>query len=112
MLARLGKIFPIHAMPVPHPHGSRKRRLAPRDRFITNESDNEWTDRTRTLLTAADELFATKNLSTTTYQQLRRELDKNQILEFSMLVGHYVMGAMMLDGTGCKVEPVFSLDTR
>ena len=34
-------------------------------------------------------------------------------LEFSMLVGgHYVMAAMMLDGTGCKVEPVFSLDTR
>jgi hypothetical protein len=91
VLARLGKIFPIHAMPVPHPHGSRKRRLAQRDRVITNESDNEWTDRTRTLLTAADE---------------------NQILEFSMLVGHYVMAAMMLDVAGCEVEPAFSLDTR
>ena len=43
-------------------------------------------DRTRTLLTAADELFATKNLSTPTYQRPRRELDENQILEFSMLV--------------------------
>jgi len=47
--------------------------------------------RTRTLLTAADE---------------------NQILEFSMLVGHYVMAAMMLDVAGCEVEPAFSLDTR
>jgi hypothetical protein len=51
-------------------------------------------------------------LSTTAYQQLRRELDENQILEFSMLVGHYVMAAMMLDVAGCKVEPTFSLDTR
>ena len=47
-----------------------------------------------------------------TYQRLRRELDENQILEFSMLVGHYVMAAMMLDVAGCKVEPTFSLDTR
>lgn len=69
-------------------------------------------DRTRTLLTAADELFATKNLSTPTYQRPRRELDENQILEFSMLVGHYVMAAMMLDVAGCEIEPAFSLDTR
>jgi hypothetical protein len=69
-------------------------------------------DRTRTLLTAADELFATKNLSTPTYQRPRRELDENQILEFSMLVGHYVMDAMMLDVAGCEIEPAFSLNTR
>jgi hypothetical protein len=61
---------------------------------------------------SADELFATKNLSTPTYQRLRRELDENQILEFSMLVGHYVMAAMMLDVAGCEVEPAFSLGTR
>ena len=47
-----------------------------------------------------------------TYQRLRRELDENQILEFSMLVGHYVMDAMMLDVAGCEIEPAFSLNTR
>jgi hypothetical protein len=29
-----------------------------------------------------------------------------------MLVGHYVMAAMMLDFAGCEIEPAFSLNTR
>jgi hypothetical protein len=29
-----------------------------------------------------------------------------------VLVGHYVMAAMMLDVAGCESEPAFSLDTR
>jgi hypothetical protein len=29
-----------------------------------------------------------------------------------MLVGHYVMAAMMLDVAGCEIEPAFSLNTR
>ena len=145
VLARLGKIFPIHAMLVGQllrggaisgpdteriviriawrmgcqyeyahhtrmalEHGISRREIE----SLTHESDHEWSDRTRTLLTAADELFATKNLSEPTYQRLRRELDDNQIVEFSMLVGHYVMAAMILDVTGCEIEPAFSLDTR
>jgi 4-carboxymuconolactone decarboxylase len=75
---------------------------------LTNDDDPGWSDRTRTLLTAADELFAHRNLSAPTYQSLRRELDENQILEFCMLVGHYVMAAMMLDVAGCEVEPAFA----
>jgi hypothetical protein len=41
---------------------------------------------------------------------LRGELDENQILEFCMLVGHYVMAAMMLDVAGCEVGPAFRAD--
>ncbi|WAJ45066.1 carboxymuconolactone decarboxylase family protein [Mycobacterium sp. Aquia_216] len=145
VLARLGRIFPIHAMLVGQllrggtispadteriiiriawrmgcqyeyahhtrmalQHGISRREIE----SLTNETDEEWSDRTRTLLAAADELFATKNLSAATYQRLRRELDENQILEFSMLVGHYMMAAMMLDVAGCEVEPTFALDTR
>lgn len=144
VLARLGRIFPIHAMLV----GQLLRggAIAPADteriiiriawrmgcqyeyahhtrmafehgisrneiESLTNESDPAWSDRTRTLLTAADELFDSKNLSAATYERLRRELDENQILEFSMLVGHYVMAAMILDVAGCEVEPAFALDT-
>jgi len=29
-----------------------------------------------------------------------------------MLVGHYVMAAMMLDVAGCEIEPAFSRNTR
>jgi 4-carboxymuconolactone decarboxylase len=143
VLARLGKIFPIHAMLVgqllrggaisgpdteriviriawrmgcqyEYAHHTRMalEHGIPRSEIesLSNEDDPEWSDRTRTLLTAADELFANKNLAPATYQRLHRELDDNQMLEFSMLVGHYVMAAMMLDVAGCEVEPAFALD--
>lgn len=143
VLARLGRIFPIHAMLVGQllrggaidpadteriiiriawrmgcqyeyahhtrmafEHGISQHEIE----SLTIETADDWSDRTRTLLTAADELFASKNLSTATYETLRGELDENQILEFSMLVGHYVMAAMMLDVAGCEVEPAFALD--
>lgn len=145
VLARLGRIFPVHAMLVAQllrggaispadterviirvawrmgcqyeyahhtrmalEHGISRRQIE----SLTDESDDTWPERTRTLLTAADELLATKNLCGATYEQLRRELDENQILEFSMLVGHYVMVAMTLDVAGCEVEPAFALDSR
>jgi 4-carboxymuconolactone decarboxylase len=142
VLARLGRIFPIHAMLVgqllrggaiapadteriivrvawrmgcqyEYAHHTRMAREHGISRTeiesLTNEADPDWSDRTRTLLTAADELLTTKNLSALTYQQLRRELDENQILEFAMLVGHYVMAAMILDVAGCEVEPAYAL---
>ena len=144
MLARLGRIFPIHALLVSqllragniNPSDTERivirvawrmgcqyeyayhTRMAldhgiPRTEIesLTNEFDQSWSKRTRTLLTAADELLETKNLSAPTYQQLKTELDDDQIVEFSMLVGHYVMAAMILDVTGCETEPAFALAT-
>ena len=43
---------------------------------LTRESDDGWSERTRTLMTAADELLATRNLSPVTFERLRRELDR------------------------------------
>ncbi|MGV0680722.1 hypothetical protein ABQE62_31420, partial [Mycolicibacterium fortuitum] len=61
---------------------------------LTNETDHSRSLRTRTLLTPADELLETKNLSAPTYQQLNSEFDDHQIVvEFAMLVGHYVIAA-------------------
>lgn len=141
VLARLGRIFPVHAMLVGqllrggaiagadteriiiriawrmgcqyeyahHTHLALEHGISRAEiESLTNESDGEWSDRTRTLLTAADELFFSKNLSAPTYQRLREELDENQILEFCMIVGHYVMAAMMLDVAGCETEPAFT----
>jgi 4-carboxymuconolactone decarboxylase len=145
VLARLGRIFPIHAMLVgellrggaisgadteriviriawrmgcEYEYAHHTQRAAEHGisrheiESLTRESDDEWSDRTRTLLLAADELFTTKNLSTPTYQRLNDELDENQILEFCMIVGHYVMAAMMLGVAGCEIEPAFELDRR
>jgi 4-carboxymuconolactone decarboxylase len=77
---------------------------------LTEDDDPGWSARTRTLLTAADELLETKNLSPTTYQSLRRELDDDQIVEFCMIVGHYVMAAMMLNVAGCEIEGPYALN--
>ena len=78
---------------------------------LTNANDDQWSERTRTLLTAADELLATKNLSQQTFQRLRQELNPDQILEFTMLVGHYVMAGMILSVAGVEIEPAFALTT-
>jgi hypothetical protein len=58
-------------------------------------------------MTATDELLSTGNHSPVTFEALRRELDQDQILEFAMLVSHYVMGGMMLSVAGCEIEPAF-----
>ena len=79
---------------------------------LTRESDDGWSERTRTLMTAADELLATRNLSPVTFERLRRELDADQILEFTTLVGHYVMAGMMLGVAGVEIEPAFQLGER
>lgn len=76
---------------------------------LSNESDDNWTPRTRALMMATDELMSTGNLSPVTFEALRRELHQDQILEFAMLVGHYVMGGMMLSVAGCEIEPAFRL---
>lgn len=76
---------------------------------LSTEDDDSWSPRTRALMVATDELLSTKNLSPVTYEALRRELDPDQILEFAMLVGHYVMGGMLLSVGGCEIEPAFRL---
>jgi 4-carboxymuconolactone decarboxylase len=77
---------------------------------LANDTDETWSPRTRALMVAVDELIATRNLSPVTYEQLRHELDQDQILEFATLVGHYVMATMMLSVAGCPIEPAFQFD--
>jgi 4-carboxymuconolactone decarboxylase len=77
---------------------------------LTNETDDNWSPRIRAFMMAVDELIATRNLSPVTYEELRHELDQDQILEFATLVGHYVMATMMLSVAGCPIEPAFQLE--
>lgn len=71
---------------------------------LTRDGDAGWSARTRTLLTAADELLESKNLSAATYRRVQGELNDDQIVEFCMIVGHYVMAAMMVNVAGCETE--------
>ncbi len=79
---------------------------------LTKDDDAGWSARTRTLLTAADKLLENKNLSTPTYRRLRGELNDDQIVEFCMIVGRYVMAAMMLNVAGCETEGPYALSER
>ncbi len=65
-------------------HGITRSEIA----SLTKGDDDSWSPRTRTLLTAADELLKNNNLSDATFRQLRGELNEDQILEFTMIVGH------------------------
>jgi len=76
---------------------------------LTNETDEGWSPRIRAFVTAVDELVETKNLSPVTFENLRRELDQDQIFGFATLVGHYVMASMMLGVAGVEIEPAFEL---
>jgi len=77
---------------------------------LTHETDDNWSPRVRAFMTAVDELISTRNLTPATFEELRRHLDQDQILEFATLVGHYVMATMMFSVAGCPIEPAFQLD--
>lgn len=77
---------------------------------LTNETDESWSPRIRAFMRAVDELIETRTLSPLAYEDLRRELDEDQILEFATLVGHYVMATMMLSVSGCQLEPAFGFE--
>ncbi|MCF8569050.1 carboxymuconolactone decarboxylase family protein [Gordonia sp. HY002] len=56
---------------------------------IVEGPDAGWGDRERTLLLAADELVADRDLSDTTWDSLRRHLTERQAVAFVLLVGQY-----------------------
>jgi AhpD family alkylhydroperoxidase len=63
-----------------------------------------WTPRQRTLLTAVDELHATRTLSDDTWAALRAELPKDRhAIELCLLAGHYEMLAMTINAL--RIQP-------
>lgn len=70
-----------------------------------------WDDRTRALIRAADELVEHRVLGDDAWRVLSAELTDNQLVEFCMLVGHYLMVAMTINSCGLALEPGY-LDTE
>ena len=71
-----------------------------------------WDNRVTSLLAAADELLDKRQLSDTTWKNLRALLNENQIVEFCFLVGHYQMVAMTINTMGIAPEPEFMGKTK
>ncbi len=74
---------------------------------FAQEESSDWSSRTEALVKGADELVANKAMSAPTLAELRKHLSDAQVVEFCMLVGHYVMVAMMINTVGVQVEPEY-----
>ncbi|HOE17110.1 MAG TPA: carboxymuconolactone decarboxylase family protein [Syntrophorhabdaceae bacterium] len=75
--------------------------------FATEGVSELWSERTRAFVKAVDELIANQNMSDQTWDCLRQHLTEDQMVEFCMLVGHYIMVAIMNNTLGIQVEPEF-----
>ncbi|MFI6322425.1 carboxymuconolactone decarboxylase family protein [Nonomuraea sp. NPDC050556] len=64
-----------------------------------------WSAQDATLLRAADELHRDSRLSETTWAALAERFDAEDLVELTMLVGHYTMVAFALNSLGVQLEP-------
>jgi alkylhydroperoxidase family enzyme len=62
-------------------------------------------DRQQLLLRVADELHADRDLSDTTFGELRALLSEAEVIEVCLLVGHYEMLAMTLNALRVQPDP-------
>lgn len=64
-----------------------------------------WSERDAALLRAADELHSDSRLSDATWATLAERFDTEDLVELTMLVGHYTMVAYALNSLGVRLEP-------
>lgn len=63
-----------------------------------------WTARQAVLLEATDELYASTTWSDNTWRGLKAQLSERELIELPMLVGHYVMVAMTVNGLRIQLD--------
>jgi AhpD family alkylhydroperoxidase len=88
-----------------HVRLGRRAGVGPEDvaRVITGPTADGWSPREHALLTAADELLQTRDLTDATWDALRAELSENKCIELCLLVGHYDMLATTV--TALRIQP-------
>lgn len=69
-----------------------------------NLDEHDWDPGERLVLEAADELHRTNDLSDATWERLAERYDEHQLIEFPLLVGHYVMVAFALNSLRVQIE--------
>ena len=93
-----------------HVHLALKAGVRPEEiATLAEENSGNWTPRLRVFIRAVDELLANRILGDRAWRSLREHLSEDQCIEFCMLCGHYAMVSMILNATGIRVEPEFSL---
>lgn len=74
---------------------------------LAQESSPLWDHKTQAFVAAVDELVANQRLTDGTWQSLSRHYSQDQLVEFCMLVGHYIMVAVTINTVGIQVEPKY-----
>ncbi len=75
------------------------------ERVVRGPDAPEWSEEDRALLTAADELHASQDLSDATWKRLRARWNEAQLVEIPFVVGNYTMLSMVAKATGVPLEP-------
>lgn len=73
---------------------------------LTLAESELWTERVRVIIACTDQLIQHKVLSDENFRKLKYYYTDDQIVEFCMLVGHYVMVAMTINTCGIQPEDI------
>jgi len=74
------------------------------DRVAAGPAAAEWSEHRRALLAACDEMHAQRLISDATWSALAIELSEQQMIELTMLIGHYSMLAAAIATLGVQPE--------
>ncbi len=74
------------------------------DRVLEGSDVDGWTSHEAALLRAADELHADSRISDATWKALAETYDDEQLMEATMVVGHYHMVAFALNSFGVELD--------
>jgi alkylhydroperoxidase family enzyme len=74
------------------------------DRVLEGPDADGWTPHEAALLRAADELHDDSKISDATWQTLAETYDTEQLMEATMVVGHYHMVAFALNSFGVELD--------
>ncbi|CAB1211647.1 hypothetical protein [Acinetobacter bouvetii] len=71
---------------------------------LTLAESELWTERVKIIIVCTDQLIQDKVLNDENFRKLKYYYTDDQIVEFCMLVGHYVMVAMTINTCGIQPE--------
>jgi alkylhydroperoxidase family enzyme len=74
------------------------------DRVLDGPKAEDWSEHEAALLRAADELHEDNRISDTTWAKLAETLDTEQLIEATMVIGHYHMLAFALNSFGVELD--------
>ena len=77
---------------------------------LAEPASDSWDARLVAMVNAVDELVEKRLIGEDTFLALTEYFTENQLVEFCMLVGHYVMVAITINSCGLLLEPGYLED--